>query len=77
MNETQIILSENEERLLHAFSRQTGKAEGELLREALGLLADRLADNRENRLATLRQACGIWKDREDLLTMEKLREEFR
>jgi hypothetical protein len=76
MNETQIILSGTEGELLHKLAQQTGKSEGEVVREALGLFEERLASTGHNRLALLRRARGIWKDRDDLPDLTELRKEM-
>lgn len=76
MNETQIILTEHEGELLRSLARQTGKPERELVGEALELLVNQVSSDREKRLAILRQARGMWKDRDDLPTLSELREEM-
>jgi hypothetical protein len=76
MNETQIILTGSEGELLHALARQSGKTEGEVVREALGLFQERLTATGQDRLALLRQAKGIWKDRVDLPDFVELRKEL-
>jgi hypothetical protein len=73
MNETQVNLSGSEGELLHKLAQQTGKTEGEVVREALVLFEKRLANEGQDRLALLRQARGIWKDRDDLPELTELR----
>ena len=71
---TQITLTETEGELLHTLSQCTGKTEEALLREALDLLAARVAA--QDRLAAFRQARGMWKDRDDLPSLTELRADF-
>ncbi len=76
MHETQITLTGSDDELLHSLARQTGKDEGEVVREALTLLKDQLAGKVSDRRASLRRAAGIWKDRDDLPALDVLREEM-
>ena len=70
---TQISLTEAESEALRAVSLHTGKAQEELIHEALGLLLARYASR--DRLALLRRGWGIWRGRTDLPTVEELRDE--
>src|SRR4051812_30137623 len=72
MAKMQISLTEAE--LLRAISRRTGKAEEELVREALDLLNAQVSS--QDRRALLRRAKGIWRDRDDLPTLSELRAEM-
>jgi hypothetical protein len=74
MIETEMNLTEQERRALQELSRRTGKTEGELIREAVGRLINGF--QAENRLALMRGAKGMWKDRGDLPTFEELRREW-
>ena len=74
MNQTRLILTESDGELLRDLARQTGKAEDEVVREALGLLLEHVSSRRVERLRKLRQAFGMWKDREDLPELRGLRE---
>ena len=69
-----ITLDETESERLRVLSQRTGRAEEELLREALDLLTAQIAHR--NRRALLSQAKGIWKDRDDLPTLDELRSEM-
>jgi hypothetical protein len=71
---TTITLTEAERAWLQLVSKRTGKGPQELLQEALDLLADRYSAS--DRLGSLRQARGIWKDRDDLPNLMELRAEF-
>ena len=64
MVRTQIYLTERQRDELAAIAKLVGKKQSELIREAV----DRLIDHagRSRREAVLREAAGIWKDRNDL-----------
>jgi hypothetical protein len=64
--ETQIVLTEDYAELLRRLAHQTGKAQAEIVGEAWGLLKQHLASQHEERRARLREAKGIWKDRDSL-----------
>jgi hypothetical protein len=67
----ELLLTEEEQVALEALARETGKTEGELIHDALaGLLG------RQDRLANLRQARGVWKERQDLPDFRALRSEL-
>ena len=70
----QLKLTEPETEALREMSFRTGKTEEQLIREAIHALLD----NPENidRLSLLRQARGMWKDRNDLPDLRELRAEF-
>lgn len=69
-----ITLDDSEAERLRALSLSTGKTEAELLRDALDLLAARVA--LRDRRALLGRAKGIWKDRDDLPALDDLRSEM-
>jgi hypothetical protein len=74
MTTAQIALTDAEDRALAEIAAQTGKTRHELLREAVGqyLVGFGLPD----RLHRLRQGRGLWKDRDDLPSLETLRGEM-
>jgi predicted DNA-binding protein len=74
MIETELNLTEQERSVLQEISRRTGKTEGELIREAVGQLISGFQV--EDRLALMRKAKGIWRDRSDLPAFEDLRREW-
>jgi len=65
-----VTLTEAEVQAIEALSRSRGKTPQEILHEAIDhFLAWHKA---ENRTAALRQARGIWKDRQDLPELSEL-----
>lgn len=64
MVRTQIYLTEEERDALQSISQETGRTQSELIREAVDGLIERYP--RKDRLSLLRQARGMWSDREDL-----------
>ena len=78
MTTAQINLTDSQTDALRKFARRTGKTEDELLQEAVNKLIGEVGeaeDKRQEWLEVLRQAKGIWKDRDDLPNFEKLRAE--
>jgi predicted DNA-binding protein len=74
MAETEIILTEHERNALQEISERTGKTESQLIRDAVDRFIA-LSKN-EDRLILIRKARGIWKDRQDLSSLEDLRREW-
>ncbi len=74
MVRTQVYLTERQRAELAAISEISGKKQSELIREAV----DRLIEekSRGRREAVLREAAGIWKDRNDLPDFRALRDEW-
>jgi len=74
MVRTQIYLTEKERAALRAISRQTGKNQSELIRQAVdSLIAQHQPQDRQ---ALLTQARGMWQYRDDLPDFRALRREF-
>lgn len=73
MLEIAIDLSEEQQKRLGEIARATGKTPDQLIHEAV----DRLITGFPNgdRLENMRQGRGIWKDRQDLPSLEELRTE--
>jgi len=74
MIRTQIYLTERQRDELSAIARMSGKKQSVLVREAVDRLIDEAG--RDRREAVLREAAGIWKDREDLPDFRAVRAEW-
>ncbi len=70
----EVELTEAECKELELLSRLKGRETQELLHEAVQGWLDQ--HRQEKRLAALRQARGMWKDREDLPALRELRSEW-
>jgi len=74
MVRTQIYLTERQRNELAALAKAAGKKQSELIREAIDRLIAQA--DRGRREAILREAAGIWKDRNDLPDFEASRSEW-
>lgn len=70
---TQVTLTEAETQAIQALSQSKGKTQEEILHEAIEQFL--VQHKSEIRLAALRQARGIWQEREDLPNFAELRNE--
>jgi hypothetical protein len=67
-------LTEQEQTTLETLAQRNGKTPDELIHDAVKQLLARFQD--EDRLRSLRQARGMWKDRTDLPSVVQLRREW-
>lgn len=74
MIRTQIYLTEQEREALSALSLATGRAQSEIIREALDQFI--IQGNPARRKAILARAAGMWKDRQDLPDFDALRKQW-
>lgn len=74
MVRTQIYLTEAEQEALRSLARDTGRSQSELIREAIDAMLER--QEPVDRKALMRQARGMWSDRDDLPDLRELRDEF-
>jgi hypothetical protein len=72
MIRTQIYLTEQEQIALKALTRQTGKSQSELIRDAVDSLIARFDSG--SRLDKLRTARGMWKDHVEICDFEATRQ---
>lgn len=76
MFRSQIYLTKVERAQLHELSRQTGRSQSELIREAIDLFVAMNLKGAENKLATAQAIKGIWSERNDLPDFGKIRKEL-
>ncbi len=74
MVRTQIYLTDAEQKGLRALSRRTGLTQSEIIRQAIDSFLS--GEQETDRAALLRQARGLWRDRDDLPDFRALRREF-
>jgi len=74
MVRTQIYLTDHQRDELAAIAKTVGKNQSELIREAVDRLIDEESHTR--REAVLRDAAGMWKDRDDLPDFRARRAEW-
>jgi hypothetical protein len=74
MVRTQIYLTKRQRSELAALAKTAGKKQSELIREAIDRLIDHSGNSR--RESVLREAAGMWKDREDLPDFIAVRAEW-
>lgn len=74
MQRTQIYLSDTERQGLQALALLSGRSQSALIREAIDTFLER--HQPEGRLSRLRQARGLWADRQDLPSWPDLRREL-
>jgi predicted transcriptional regulator len=73
MIRTQIYLTEEEHRGISELAKMTSKRQSELIRQAIDEYLTR--KNPEDKLAKIRRAKGIWKNRSDL-DLSEIRSDF-
>lgn len=74
MIRTQIYLTDRQRSKLSAIAKNTGKKQSEIIREAIDRLIDQ--SNQNQKQAVLREAAGIWKNRDDLPDFRAMRSEW-
>lgn len=74
MIRSQIYLTEAERNSLKLISKETGRTQSDLIREAIDTLISKV--NKKNNSKKRQEAFGLWKDRDDYPNIEELRNEF-
>jgi len=74
MHRTQVYLTNEERNGLSAITKQTGKSQSQLIREAIDFFISQ--SQPANRKASLQKAKGLWAKRHDLPDFKKLRKEL-
>ena len=76
MIRSQIYLTSNERQKLNLLASETGKSRSELIREAIDYFIQHKRLQKQDKLAAMRAAKGLWVDRNDLPNLVALRKEF-
>ena len=74
MVRTQIYLTEEQRRRLHRISKETRRRQSELIREAVDEYLEAAEDDRNEKI--LREAAGLWRERDDLADFSLLRQSW-
>jgi hypothetical protein len=74
MIRTQIYLTDRQRAKLTIIAKNMGKNQSEIIREAIDRLIDQAGQNQKK--TALKEAAGIWKDRDDLPDFRALRSEW-
>ena len=74
MIRSQIYLTEDERNSLKLISKETGRTQSDLIREAIDSLINNV--NKKNNSKKRQEAFGLWKDRNDFPNIKELRNEF-
>ena len=74
MIRTQVYLTEHERTALASLTRQTGKSQSELIRQAIDFFCE--SQGKENRAAILQSVRGMWEKRDDLPDFSAMRQEL-
>jgi hypothetical protein len=74
MFRTQVYLTQIEREKLSLLSRELGKSQSTLIREAIDLFIEKKAKRKKK--SALHEIAGLWADRNDLPDFHELRKEF-
>lgn len=74
MIRTQIYLTDRQRAELAIIAKNMGKRQSEIIREAIDRLIEQTGQNRKK--TALKEAAGIWKDRDDLPDFRAIRSEW-
>jgi Arc/MetJ-type ribon-helix-helix transcriptional regulator len=74
MVRTQIYLTDKQRAELGVIARNSGKKQSEIIREAIDRLIDQIGQDQKK--TALREAAGIWKNRDDLPDYRAIRSEW-
>ncbi len=74
MIRTQIYLTDKQRAAIAVIAEKMGKKQSEIIREAIDLLIDQTGQSRKK--MALREAAGIWKNRDDLPDFRTIRSEW-
>ena len=74
MIRTQIYLTDRQRAKLTIIAKNMGKKQSELIREAIDRLIEQAGQNQKK--TALKEAAGLWKNRDDLPDFKALRSEW-
>ena len=74
MIRTQIYLTDKQRSEIAVIAENMGKKQSEIIREAIDRLIDQTGQNRTKKV--LKEAAGIWKNRDDLPDFRAIRSEW-
>lgn len=74
MIRTQIYLTDKQRAKLAVIAKNMGKKQSEIIREAIDHLIDQTSQNQKK--MALKEAAGIWKNRDDLPDFRAIRSEW-
>ena len=74
MIRTQIYLEESSSKIIRSIALETGKKQSEIIREAISEYLEKYQSHDPK--GRLKRAKGIWKDRDDIPSVESLRAEW-
>ena len=74
MIRTQIYLTDKQRAEIAVIAKRMGKKQSEIIREAIDRLIEQSDKNKKN--TVLREAAGIWKNRDDLPDFRTMRSEW-
>jgi ribbon-helix-helix CopG family protein len=76
MVRSQIYLTKIEKTQLNRLSRETGRSQSQLIREAIDYFIEMSMTHSKNKLTNVKAIKGMWQDRNDLPDFKQLRDEF-
>ena len=74
MERTQIYLTKSQRDELATMAKSAGKKQSELIREAVDLFINQYGNSHRN--AILKEAAGMWKNRNDILDFKSVRSQW-
>ena len=76
MIKTQVYLTEYEQQQLTAIASQINRKQSELIRDAINNFIERFSVTPKDTKMILQKTAGMWKDRQDIVSAETLRQDW-
>lgn len=76
MIRTQVYLTELEQKQLNLLAQQSGVPKSEMIREAIDAFLQSKLSLKQDRIAAIRAAAGMWADRDDMPDFTAIRKEL-